>query len=88
MEEEETKNTTFSISDLMVLPERKESKFKYEFQELCSELEPIYGKLIWTLPYKKGFSESKIRRAHEIAKARGITKIPYLIGIMKRDPGF
>jgi hypothetical protein len=62
----------------------KETKHKYEFQELCEELEPIYGKLIWTLPHKIGFTEYKIRKAHEIAQKRGIDKIQYLIGIIKK----
>ncbi len=66
------------------------SKFKvnkkplYEYQELCKELEPIYGKAIWTLPFKAGFTEYKIRKAHEIANSRNILEVRYLIGIIKR----
>lgn len=62
----------------------KETKHKHEFQEVCEELEPIYGKLIWTLPHKVGFTEFKIREAHRIAKERGVTKFAYLYGIMKK----
>lgn len=66
--------------------ELKKSKVQYEFQELGLELEPIYGKVIWSLFYKKGFTEFKIRKAHEIAQRRNITKVAYLIGIIKKLP--
>lgn len=64
--------------------EIKKSKHKFEFQELCEELEPIYGKLVWTLPHKVGFTEYKIRKAHEICKQKNILSIRYLIGIVKK----
>lgn len=67
-----------------ILFEIKPSKHKFEYQELCEELEPIYGKLVWTLPHKPNFTEYKIRKAHEIAKSRNILKINYLIGIIKK----
>ncbi len=69
-----------------ILFEIKKTKHKFEFQELCEELEPIYGKRIWTLPHKIGFTEYKIRKAHEIALQRGIKNIQYLIGIIKKLP--
>ena len=69
-----------------VLFEIKKTKHKFEYQELCEELEPIYGKLVWTLPHKIGFTEYKIRKAHEIAQNRKILKINYLIGIIKKLP--
>lgn len=73
------------VNTLKELPSNTPTtKHKYEFQEICEELEPIYGKLIWTLPHKIGFTEYKIRKAHEIAKSRGIDKINYLIGIIKK----
>lgn len=75
-----------SISSIIQIPKAVPSKFNYEFQELCSQLEPIYGKLIWTLPHKVGFTEYKIRKAHDIATLKGITKIGYLIGIIKKLP--
>lgn len=79
-------NTLFSIADLIQIPVPKESKFSYEYQELGVLLEPTYGKAIWGLFYKPGFTEYKIREAHRIASERGIKKIGYLIGIVKRLP--
>lgn len=65
---------------------KQESKVNYEFQELGLLLQPIYGKAVWALFYKPGFTEYKIREAHKIAQARGVTKLSYLIGIIKRMP--
>ena len=78
------------ISQKMELPKGYLGKFEvnnkvaYEFQALGLELQPIYGKAIWSLFYKQGFTESKIRRAAEIAKKRNIQTIGYLIGIIKK----
>lgn len=60
--------------------------YRYEFELICKEYEPFFGRLIWTLPYKPipGMTNEKIRKAAEIAKKRGINKIPYLIGIIKK----
>ena len=71
------KNNLFSDS---------KDKIQFEFQEIGKQLEPFYGKLIWTLFYKPGFTEFKIRKAHEIAQERGIKDIKYLIGIIKKLP--
>lgn len=60
------------------------SKHEHEFQELGVELEPIYGRGIWPVFYRPDATEYKIRTAHEIAKKRGITKLNYLIGVIKR----
>lgn len=60
------------------------SKHEFEFQEVCSELEPIYGKAIWVLPTRTYATAYKIRQAHEIAKKRGRLDIGYLTGIVKR----
>lgn len=79
-------DTIFSIADFMPVIENKESKFSFEFQELGVLLEPIYGKGIWGLFYKQGFTEWKIREAHRIASERGIQKLGYIIGIIKRLP--
>lgn len=68
------------------LPEKPRSKHEYEYQELCSELEPIYGKLVWTLPHRKGVTEYKLREAHKIATKRNTFTIPYLYGIIKKLP--
>lgn len=83
----ETPYTPLSIADLIQIPVAKESKFSFEYQELCSEMEKYIGKSCWTLPYKPGFTESKIRRAFEIAKQKNIITLPYIIGIIKRDRG-
>ncbi len=64
----------------------KETKHKYEYQEVCSDLEKDFGKLIWTLPHKMGFTPYKIKEAGRIARERGIKKLPYLVGIIKRLP--
>lgn len=74
------------LSSFLKKPEKpvKTQRIDFEFQALGVELEPFYGKAIWPLFYKKGFTEVKIREAHEIAKKRGITKLPYLIGIIKK----
>lgn len=61
-----------------------DKKIDYEFQALGLELQPFYGKAIWSLFYKKGFTEEKIRKAHDIAKSRGVIKLNYLIGIIKK----
>lgn len=74
------------ISNFLSIPEVKQSKFDYEFQELGTLLQPIYGKGVWGLFYKSGFTEWKIREAHRIASERGIQSIGYLIGIIKRLP--
>lgn len=68
------------------LPEIKKDKVQFEFQELGMELQPIYGKAIWTLFYRPNFTEFKIRKAHAIAQEKGINTIGYLIGIIKKLP--
>ncbi len=75
-----------SISQYLSLPIEKESKFNYEFQELGVLLQPIYGKRIWGLFHKVGYTEWKIKEAHRIATERGITSFGYLVGIIKRLP--
>lgn len=79
-------NTLFSMGELVTIPLPKETKsrFSYEFQELGILLEPVYGKVVWSLFYRSGFTEYKIREAHRIASEKGIQKIGYLIGILKR----
>lgn len=81
----EYNNKFTALLSKYLIPKEK-PKYKYEYTELCSELEPVYGKVIWTLPHRAGFTEYKIRKAHEIAKKRGITKIGYLVGIIKKLP--
>lgn len=84
--EETLDKPVMSISDLIQIPEAKESKFSFEYQELGNLLEPIYGKGIWPLFYRAGFTEWKIKEAHRIATERGIQKLGYVIGIIKRLP--
>lgn len=62
------------------------SKHEYEYQELCTELQPIYGKGIWALVHQAGVTEYKLREAHKIAVKRGITTLGYLRGIIKKLP--
>lgn len=62
----------------------KETKHNYEYQEVCEDLERDFGKLVWTLPWKKGVTEYKIKRAGEIARKRGILKFGYLVGIINK----
>ena len=63
---------------------RDETKHNFEYQEVCSDLEKDFGKLVWTLPYKKGVSEYKIKEAGKIARQRGVLKFNYLVGIINR----
>lgn len=63
---------------------KRTTKHKHEYQEVCEDLQKDFGKLVWTLPYKKGFTEHKIRTAGQIARSRGITTVPYLVGIIKK----
>lgn len=64
----------------------KKTKHEYEFQEVCSDLEKDFGKLVWTLPHKIGFTPHKIKKAGAIARKRGVLKFPYLVGIIKNLP--
>lgn len=60
------------------------NKHNFEFQEVCEKLEPIYGKVIWTLPHQAGVTEHKIKEAHKVAVRRKIVRFGYLKGIIKR----
>jgi len=79
-------NSTKSISSLMSKYEigREKTKHQEEYQEVCSDLQEDFGKLVWTLPYKKGVTEYKIKEAGKIARERGVLKFNYLVGIIKR----
>lgn len=74
-----------SINELVTIP-IQQTKHKYEFQELGSELTPIYGKAVWSLFYKPWVTEYKVRKAHEIAQQKGIKSFAYLVGIIKKLP--
>lgn len=64
--------------------EVKPTKHEHEFQEVCAALEPFYGKVVWSLPFKPFVTEFKLKKAHEIAQKRGKTTLAYLIGIIKK----
>ena len=63
---------------------RQKTKHEHEYQEICEDLQKDFGKLVWTLPYKKNVTNYKLKEAGAIARKRGITTIPYLIGVMKK----
>jgi len=62
----------------------QKTKHNFEFQELGEQLQPIYGKAIWSIFYQPYATEYKVREAHKIAQQRGITKLAYLIGIIRK----
>ncbi len=61
----------------------QDSVHDYEFQELGVELEPIYGKLIWTIFYKPNVTEYKVRQAHRICQQKGKKSVWYLLAVVK-----
>lgn len=40
-----------------------QGKHKFEYQELCTQLEKYWGKRVWMLPHRSGFTENRIRHA-------------------------
>lgn len=66
--------------------EKPTSKHTFEYQEVCTELEPLFGKAIWTVPFKPGVTEYKMREAARIARKRGIYSLGYYLGILKKLP--
>lgn len=75
---------TKSIATTLQARFTRPTKHQYEYQEICENLQKDFGKLVWTLPYKKGVTEYKIKKAGEIARARGILDYRYLVGIIKK----
>jgi len=61
-----------------------QDSFTHEYQVLCKEMEEKVGRVVWKLPYLPYVTDEKLRRAWEIAKKKGIYKIGYLIGILKK----
>ena len=57
-----------------------------EYQEICVEAVEYFGKphssLLWSLPWRKGVSDQKLRHALEECKKRKIKNIRYLLGIL------
>ncbi len=74
-------NKDNKILPLEIKVETEPRKIDFEFQALGLELQPIYGKAIWSLFYK--FPMSKIKDAVKICEKKGVTKLPYLIGVIK-----
>ncbi len=62
----------------------KFNQVSFEFQQLCLENAPIFGRAIWKFPYQKGVTDVVLREAIEICKKREITTIGYLTGVIKR----
>ena len=79
-------NKPKSMSDLMGRFEigREETKHQYEFQEICEDLQKDFGKQVWVIAHKPFCTNYKLKEAGRIARQRGITKIGYLIGVMKK----
>ncbi len=73
------KITSFRVGDVKANDE-------FEFQEVGVELEPYYGKLIWTVFYRADATERRVREAHKVCLKKKIFNIAYLIGVMKRLP--
>lgn len=63
---------------------KQETKHDFEYQEVCEDLEKDFGRLVWTLPWKEGVTEYKLREAGKIARKRGILKFNYLVGVINR----
>jgi len=77
-------NKPKALSDVLSGYKIKKSEHEHEFQEVCSNLQKDFGKLVWTLPYKAGVTPHKMLEASKIAQQRGILKFPYLLGIIKK----
>ncbi len=60
--------------------------YKEEFELICKEHQDYFGKVFWSIPYLpiKGMTNDKIKKAAEIAKAKNIKSVGYLIGIIKK----
>jgi hypothetical protein len=61
-----------------------QKSFTHEYQLLCNEIEPKLGKGIWSVPSMPFVTDDKLRRAWNIVKKRGIYKLAYLIGTIKK----
>ncbi len=70
------------------LEPKKGKDIQYEFQDLCLQLEELFGKKnksrIWSLPYQVWFTESKGRDALKIVKQSKVCTLNYYIGIVKK----
>jgi len=70
---------------------RLPQKQKFQFQELTKKLYPIYGDVIFKLPYRTFYSDYKLEKAHEATEK--FCKDPikenrfkYLVSCMRKMP--
>lgn len=78
---------TFNIADILKNRQSKPlKKIDYEFQQLGLEMQEWFPKKdwkrMWTIFYRKGFTESLIRDAFLECKKRKVKGIGYLIAIV------
>jgi hypothetical protein len=59
-------------------------KIDFEFQELGLELEQWFGKKLYWLFYKPEADLEKVKQAFKVCRDKGIRKLEYLIGIIKK----
>lgn len=59
-------------------------KVEHEFQDICLQCEEYFGKkkVIWTLPYRKGFTNNMMRDALKECKTRNKPFLGYFIKII------
>jgi hypothetical protein len=59
-------------------------KVEHEFQDICLQLEEYFGKkkVIWSLPYRKGFTNNTMRDALKECKTRNKPFLAYFIKII------
>lgn len=72
------------LGDLEKKIARPLTDHEHEFQEICTDLEKDFSKLVWTLPHKTWCTEAKLQKAGEIARKKGIKTFKYLVGIIKK----
>lgn len=78
------------IKDFQHLPlisGKKVPKVEYEFQDICLQYQEYFGNntTIWTLPYKKGCTESLMRYALKESKQRDKPFLNYAIKIINNQ---
>ena len=77
----------FNIASILQNREVKQfKKIDYEYQSIALEMQEWFPKkdwkVIWTIFYRKGFTESLIRDAFIECKKRKVKGIGYLIAIV------
>jgi len=71
-----------SLKDYLKTRKTKTTKADFRFQELGMEMQEYFKQNIWYLFYK--YDEFQIKDAFTICKNKGIKKINYLVGIIRR----